>query len=124
MKTKPTPRWLTLTAALAVLLAAFSLAACNANTAALTPATNTPLPPPTDPPLEPSTDANTIENPTPAMADDPTEAPDQDTSTTDGTIPMPELGFEPGDPKLKASDLQTFRKDVGQPQLVELFAFW
>ena len=106
---------------LAILLAAFTLTACNADTAALTVPTQTPIPPtPTPEPTAETPEEAQIEATEPAVVED---APPP-TPTADGTIPMPELGFAPGDPALKASDLSGFVKASGQPQIVELFAFW
>ena len=46
--------------------------------------------------------------------------------SSDGGVQIlePELGFAPGDPNLKASNPSNFVRAAGQPQLVELFAFW
>ncbi|MEJ2759666.1 MAG: hypothetical protein P8046_14395 [Anaerolineales bacterium] len=42
----------------------------------------------------------------------------------DAEADLSTLGFEPGDPNLKASDPNTFSPAAGEPQMVELFAFW
>ncbi|HKJ26607.1 MAG TPA: hypothetical protein VJ965_03130 [Anaerolineales bacterium] len=97
MKPKPTLK-LVLWLALAVLLAA-ALAACGADTTAL---------------QEPDT----------STANNEAEAPAQLAVNDDGRLAMPELGFAPGDPDLKASDPANFVRAAGTPQMVELFAFW
>ena len=42
---------------------------------------------------------------------------------SDTRIPEPELGFDYGDPNLKATAPSSFVRASGQPQLVELFAW-
>ena len=48
----------------------------------------------------------------------------ESTPTPDPRIPEPALGFEYGDPNLKATAPSSFVRAAGKPQLVELFAFW
>ena len=48
----------------------------------------------------------------------------ESTPTPDLRIPEPVLGFEYGDPNLKATAPSSFVRAAGKPQLVELFAFW
>jgi len=68
----------------------------------------------------PETDENApTEQPT--DSDMPEESVD---STPDPRIPEPVLGFEYGDPNLKATAPSSFVRAAGKPQLVELFAFW
>jgi len=54
------------------------------------------------------------------------EQPVEESAETpsDPRIPEPELGFDYGDPNLKATAPSSFVRASGQPQLVELFAFW
>ena len=54
----------------------------------------------------------------------PAEQADAPPASDIVTIPMPELGFEPGDPELKATNPKVFTKAAGKPQMIELFAFW
>ncbi|HKJ26605.1 MAG TPA: hypothetical protein VJ965_03120, partial [Anaerolineales bacterium] len=60
----------------------------------------------------------------PTVVIEPTVTLPAPTATDDGTIPMPALGFEPGDPNLHATTPDIFIRAAGRPQLVELFAFW
>ena len=115
-----------------VFVGALLLSACGADTQALL--LDTPTPPPvaeqpqagepevvTEP--EKLTDAETTNEEEQAQAE-PTDPPAEPTPTIDDRIPEPELGFERGDPVLKATDPGTFVRSAGKPQLVELFAFW
>jgi hypothetical protein len=119
---RQTMRWKWITG-LAVILTLL-ISACAADTEALQQEAATPKP--TEDQIqgsEPEVDA---------VPDQPTEAesslevgePADTDEPDDLSIPEPELGFEHGDPNLKATAPSTFMRAAGRPQMVELFAFW
>lgn len=119
---KQSMRW-KWTAAL-VVISALLISACAANTDVLQPATSTPKP-----------TADRIQDTEPETAVEPEQPTETDPSvavgepmdtpeSTDAGIPEPELGFEYGDPNLKATAPRMFVRASGMPQMVELFAFW
>jgi len=119
---KQTMRWIWI-AGLVVLLTLL-ISACAADTEALKPATSTSKP--TDDQIqdsEPEVDAVT-DQPTEAESSLEVGEPAETAEPDDLSIPEPELGFEDGDPNLKATAPSTFMRAAGKPQLVELFAFW
>ena len=99
-----------------LILAALLVAACVADTSVLMLDTPTP-PPAVDQPSDPE--------PTPEEPASPPEPTEPDpVEDTQAGIPAPELGFDYGDPNLKATAPSDFVRAAGKPQLVELFAFW
>ena len=105
-----------------LIVLAFVLVACGADTSTLQPEAE--IPTVTPPPLPPSNQAETPTSQPEIVEPNITEAPEEPAPTPNTTIPMPELGFDYGAPALKASDLSQFVSAAGKPQLVELFAFW
>lgn len=119
---KQSKRW-KWTATLVVILTVL-ISACAANTDVLQPATSTAKPiddqiQETEPETAAEPDQPTETEPSLAVGE-PMDTPEP----TDAGIPEPELGFEYGDPKLKATAPRLFVRAAGRPQMVELFAFW
>jgi len=117
---------------LMVLLAGLLISACGAETEAVMPEV-TPTQPESglseDSPAEVASveetsemDENGAEEP--QSGSDVAEEVAESTPTPDLRIPEPVLGFEYGDPNLKATAPSSFVRAAGKPQLVELFAFW
>jgi hypothetical protein len=127
MKRELTFRW-----GLILLIAGLLLSACGAKTEAVMPEvipTETESGLSEDPPAEVASVEETSvvdENTTTETqtGSDVAEPAAESTPTPDPRIPEPELGFEYGDPNLKATAPSSFVRAAGKPQLVELFAFW
>jgi hypothetical protein len=108
-----------------ILLIGITLSACGADTTALQPADT----PEVEQAAPTTASEQTVEPAAPTaaqkQAEAPTDPPAVPTANVSGnTIPMPELGFELGDPALKATNPKVFTKAAGRPQVIELFAFW
>ena len=117
---------------LVVVLAGLLISACSAKTEAVMPEV-TPTQPESglseDSPaevasVEESTEVDENTTTETQSGSDVVEQTAESTPTADPRIPEPVLGFEYGDPNLKATAPSSFVRAAGKPQLVELFAFW
>lgn len=107
------------------MIQAVLLTGCAANTDALVvdtprPMENVQKPVPTEGEAEAEIGQSSPEES--ESAAESTEASQE--ATDENRIPEPELGFDYGDPNLKATAPGAFVRAAGKPQLVELFAFW
>lgn len=119
MKRTGTKRWYVWVGLVVLLF----LAACAADSDALqdnTPTSAEVTNVPASMPAEDSTSTEGVAENNP-QSDYQDEAPAETAAPQDN---LSALGFENGDPNLKASDPNTFSPAAGKPQLVELFAFW
>lgn len=119
MKGTGTKRWYVWICLVALLL----MAACAADTDALQ--VNTPAPAEVEntSSVLPAEDSTSTEE----TAENNAQNNTQDEAPSDMAEPedkLSTLGFENGDPNLKATDPNAFTPAAGEPQLVELFAFW